>query len=126
MEYTDKAAYNALTNTLSVFTSSNISPATLGERLFVRNIIGKDAYESARQQREASQRRRELLDNVMGCGKTRAFQDLVDILVEMEAFEWLGEKLTGMYIYTRSCMYEQCINSYTLIIIIICVFNWYI
>ena len=111
MEYTDKAAYNALTNTLPVFTSSNISPATLGERLFARNIIGKHAYESACQQREASQGRRELLLNVMGCGKIRAFQDLVDILLEMKEFEWLGEKLRGMYIYTRSYMYEQCINS---------------
>ena len=74
----------------------------------------------------ASSTKRDLLNNVMGCGKTRAFQDLVDILLEMEAFEWLGERLRGMYIYTRSYMYEQCINSSTLIIIIICIFNWYI
>ena len=95
MEYTDKAAYNALTKTLPAFTSSNISPGTLAERLLARKIIGKDAYESALQQREASQCRRELLINVMGCGKKRAFQECVDILLEMQAFEWLGEKLKG-------------------------------
>ena len=111
MEYTDKAAYNALTNTLPAFTISNISPVTLGERLYARNIIRELPYESAYHQREASQCRIELLLNVMGCGKSRAFQDLVDILLEMEGFEWLGEKLRGMYIYTRSYMYEQCINS---------------
>ena len=98
MEYTDKAAYNILTTTLPAFTRSNINPATLGERLFARKIIGEDAYESACQQREASQRRRELLANVMGCGKTRAFQDLVDILSEMQGFEWFGKKLRGIAI----------------------------
>ena len=105
MEYTDKAAYKALTRTLPAFTSSNISPETLAERLLARNIIGKVACESALQQREASQRRRELLINVMGCGKKRAFQDLVDILLGMQAFEWLGQKLIGTYVCTRSYYY---------------------
>ena len=110
MEHTDKAAYNALINTLPAFTSSNISPGTLAERLFVRKIIGKDAYESALQQREASKCRRELLDNVMGCGRIGAFQEVVETLLEMQAFGWLGEKLRGTFVYTRSCVRgEQCI-----------------
>ena len=100
MEYTDKAAYNTLVNTLPEFTSSNISPGTLAERLFARKIVGRDAYESALQQREASQCRRELLTNVMGCGRKGAFQDLVYILLKMEAFKWFGEKLIGTYVYT--------------------------
>ena len=109
MEHTDKAAYNTLANTLPEFTSSNINPGMLAERLFARKIIGKDAYESALQQREASQCRRELLTNVMGCGRKGAFQDLVYILMEMEAFKWFGEKLIGTYVYTSSYHITYCI-----------------
>ena len=102
MQYTDKAAYNALTNMLREFTRSNIRPETLAEMLFARNIIGEDAYESALQQHEATQRRRELLNNVMGCGRKRVFHDLVGIILEIPTFEWLGEMLIGTYVYTRS------------------------
>ena len=102
MKYTDNAAYTALTNTLREFTRSNISPETLAEMLLARNIISEDAYESAIQHHEATQRRRELLYNVMGCGRKRVFQDLVGIILEIPTFEWLGEKLIGMYVYTRS------------------------
>ena len=98
MKYTDNAAYNALINTCREFITSNIPPETLADMLLARKIIGEDAYESALQQHKATQRRRELLNNVMGCGRKRVFHDLVGIILEIPTFEWLGEMLIGTYV----------------------------
>ena len=102
MEYTDKAAHTALTKMLPEFVSSNISPENLADKLQARSIIGKAAYEAARNKLNPdSNRRRDLLNNVIGCGEIGAFQDLVHILLEM--CEWLGKKLIG----TFTCMYVR-------------------
>ena len=104
MNYTDKAAHTALTKMLPKFTNSNISPEELADKLQARGIISKSAHEAARNKQDLdSDRRRNLLTDVMGCGKSGAFQDLVHILLEM--CEWLGEELIGAF----ACM---CVRAY--------------
>ena len=52
---------------------------------------------------KAFQCRRDLLINIVGSEeKKRPFHNLVDTLMEMQVFEWLGEKLKATYVYTRS------------------------
>ena len=102
MQYTDKAAYNALINMLREFTTSNISPETLADMLLARKIIGEDAYRSALLKHDVTERRRALLNDVMGCGRKRVFHDLVGIILDIPTFEWLGEMLIGTYVYTHS------------------------
>ena len=108
MDFTDKAAHTALTKILPEFTNSNISPENLADNLQARGIIGKAACEAARNKLKlASDRRRDLLNDVMGCGKNGAFQDLVDILLEMCESEWFGKKLIGIirfYMHVRACL----------------------
>ena len=106
MDFTDKAAHTALTKILPEFTNSNISPENLADKLQARGIIGKAAYEAALNKLKLdSDRRRGLLNDVMGCGKNGAFQDLVVILLEM--CEWFGKKLIGIirfYMHVRACL----------------------
>ena len=44
---------------------------------------------------------------------------MVDTLMEMQAFEWLGENLNGKYLYDYARSYVWAVYSYTLIVIII-------
>ena len=104
MEHADKVGHTALTKKLPEFTSSSVCPEVLAERLLASAIIGEAAYEAALTTHSTESRhRRDLLKNVMWCGRTGAFQDLVNILLEMQACEWLGEKLIGMFTYM--CVY---------------------
>ena len=117
MERTDKAAHSALKKILPDFTDSNISPERLADRLQARDFIGKGAYEAALNKLNLeSNRRRELLNEVMGCGKGGAFEGLVHILLEMA--DWLGENLIGTFtcMYVRA--YVQCWNISIVIIVI--------
>ena len=102
----DKAAHTTLTKILPEFTNSNISPENLADKLQARGIIGKATCEAARNKLNlASDRRRDLLNDVMGCGMNGAFQNLVDILLEM--CEWFGKKLIGIirfYMHVRACL----------------------
>ena len=110
MEYTDKAAYRTLTNKLSTFRDSSLDPKTLADELQERNDIGKTAYEHAQNPKhEKSERRRELIVAVMGNGRVGVFQDLVESLLLMQGFDWLGRELKGRCMYYDSLIKLLCL-----------------
>ena len=101
MEWRDKAAYIALRKSIPKFTQSALSPETLADELRRLGIVGNDTYHSAlNENHDVSKRRRNLINAVMGSGRTRVFQDLVNILLAMEEYEWLGKELKSTSNYT--------------------------
>ena len=98
MEHKDKVGYKILKDKLPLIRDSALDPETLAVVLKGRGIIGQDAYDYAiNPLHEIRERRRKLVDAVMGNGKKGVFQDFTECLLSMQGVEWIGEELKGRY-----------------------------
>ena len=92
----ENPAYDVLETKLAKIKKTNVGPVWLAGELLSAHIIGcNDEQKSRIDGKIDPDKRAELVQAVMGCGKPGAFETFVDILRKEKHLEWLAKELKG-------------------------------
>ena len=102
MQNSDKEGYRTLKENYTTICKSNLEPSELGTKLFAKSIIPEGIVsQSSLPHLTPDARRQTLLDAVMRQGAPQTFQRFVEIILEDETNDYIGEKLKGICRHTR-------------------------
>ena len=92
----ESRAHGVLGGKIGKIKSSNVNPGWLAEQLLAVDIVGPEDVEEAKNiSVPKPDRRRDLVETVMGNGGEGVFQKFVDILLNKPNLKWLGKELKG-------------------------------
>lgn len=96
MQGVDSFGYGTLRQHYSQICAAPLDPAALGDHLYSLALVSSNVRENALLCPRKDDQLRTLLDAVMRQGRSGAFQQFVQAIIDDEANSWLGERLKGM------------------------------
>ena len=93
MEKTDRAAYKVLREHFASLSASGFDPSTAASELFAKRIINTALRDVTTRDISKNDKRKELVDGVMRCGRPGTFQTFLQILYRDDSY--LAEQMRG-------------------------------
>eukprot|EP00731_Ephydatia_muelleri_P005493 Em0002g1669a len=98
MQNSDRPGYRTLKENYTTICKSNLDPSELGGKLFAKSIIPQGVVSQASLPHLSQDSQRQtLLDAVMRQEAPHTFQRFVEIILEDETNDYIGEKLKEEY-----------------------------
>ena len=93
MDKTDRAAYKVLREHFASLCASGFDPSTAASELFAKKLINAALRDVTTRDISKNDKRKELVDGVMRCGRPGTFQTFLQILYTDDGY--LAEKIRG-------------------------------
>ena len=100
MDKTDRAAYNVLREHFASLCASGFDPSTAASELFAKKLINAALRDVTTRDISKNDKRKELVDGVMRCGRPGTFQTFLQILYKDDGY--LAEGIRGERLDSRS------------------------